>query len=84
MLTRTRSGARDADRKRNPSSKPNRGRASTPLKAGIEMFLVHKRALGYQVHSTESVLVLGWVLLETVASDASLCGRTLGDAQSRR
>jgi site-specific recombinase XerD len=30
----------------------------SPLKAGIEMFLSHKRALGYQVRTTESVLRL--------------------------
>ena len=29
-----------------------------PLKAGIEMFLAHKRALGYKVRSTESALRL--------------------------
>ena len=30
----------------------------SPLAAGIEMFLAHKRALGYQVRTTESVLRL--------------------------
>ena len=30
----------------------------SPLKAGMEMFLAHKRALGYQVRTTESVLRL--------------------------
>lgn len=30
----------------------------SPLKAGIEMFLAHKRALGYQVRTTESVIRL--------------------------
>jgi site-specific recombinase XerD len=37
----------------------------SPLKAGIEMFLAHKRALGYQVRTTESVLrLLDWFLVE--------------------
>lgn len=37
----------------------------SPLKAGIEMFLAHKRALGYHVRTTESVLrLLDWFLVE--------------------
>ena len=37
----------------------------SPLKAGIEMFLAHKPALGYHVRTTESVLrLLDWFLVE--------------------
>jgi site-specific recombinase XerD len=37
----------------------------SPLKAGIAMFLAHKRALGYHVRTTESVLrLLDWFLVE--------------------